>query len=370
MNVDMADLNPDVYWTVDNVNYGRKVDALRASYRNEQSHITFNYYNSAFARYDWTTEPSASFEELSALRAHQLRDNNKYIRIWYSGGADSHTMLQAFIGNGIHIDEIVIVRASPIDDFETRANNESNLRAIPYIQSIRHSIPRTRVSIVNVTADHYLDMYKNNSDWQTEVTIQDFANDPCILLGSREGIDRYTQLTMNANITELTGNDKPKLLRKDGQYYIGITDSQFNYLYWPSVKEFFLTSEMPELHAKQCYIWMETLERLYPDQAQDITHTVYSPELMTKAFRKEWYNCCRTIINYDIDLGKGWKRISPKCMIRIKEAQEHNPELLRYYLGAIKELQPSVSHYWDDFDSAITGVLAGIYTFGPYNKNN
>lgn len=358
---DIHDFNPSVYWVVAGKHYNRKTDALIASNNNEHK-VTFNYYNDQFSQYNWLEEPTESFEKLCTQRAHQLRDTSKYLRLWYSGGADSHTVLMTFLFNNIYIDEIVMVRASPIDDFDSEACRETNLRSIPFVKGIKHLIPKTKISFVNITAKQYLDHYKS-SDWQMETTVYDFADDPGILLGSRKNLDKYTDLIMHDGIVELTGGDKPKIVRQDGLYYAPIIDSVFSYLYWANCKEFFTTPEMPALHAKQCHKLKEILTRRYPTN-EDVTHEIYNAKTMDAEFKKEWYYCCRLIINYEVDFGKGWSLTTPKNQCRINDAMAKNPELLKYFMGGLKEIQPDMSYHWKKFDAGISGIMSDAYCIG------
>ena len=55
----------------------------------------------------WDVEPSASLQELYRIRAQQIRDKYDYIRLEFSGGADSTVVLYSFLNNGIFVDEIV-----------------------------------------------------------------------------------------------------------------------------------------------------------------------------------------------------------------------------------------------------------------------
>lgn len=360
------DHNPNVYWEVDGERYYRKTEALVASAQNNNSHVTFNYYNDAFSKYNWLIEPTETFEELAAMRAHQLRDSNRYIRLWYSGGADSHTMLRTFIDNNIHIDEIVAVRSSPINDFNGRANREANLRSIPYLKSIQCMIPKTKISMVDISAEQYLRYYKTEN-WHHDAIAFSFSDDPGTLLGSREAIEQFSQLKIHPGGVEVAGGDKPKIIRRDGIYYTTIVDSAFHYLYWANAKEFYTTAEFPMLHSKQCHEMKHILERWYPKD-QDITSDIYNPLTIDPEFKKEWYHCCRQIINYKVDLGKGWRLLSPKTQLRWNDAVDKHPELIKYFVGALQELQPKIQHYWKDFDGMITGVVADSYSLGPYNS--
>ena len=359
---DINDFNSDVYWTVDGKKYGRKVDALLASAQNNNSHIAFHYYSNSFKDCDWIHEPTETFKELAAERARMLRSTSRYLRLWYSGGADSHTMLLTFLLNNIYVDEIVMVRASPVNDFDGEANKETNLRSIPFIKSIQHTIPKTKISTVDITAEQYLDHYKNN-EWYLETPNYDFSDDPGILLGSRRNIEKYTNLTMNSDIIEVSGADKPRLIRKDGLFWAPIMDSQFSYLYWANSKEFFTTPEFPKLHVKQCHKLAQILRKRYPG-GEDITHDIYNGLTIDPGFKKEWYHCCRQVINYDIDFGKGWELLSPKCQWRANEAMDKNPELFKYYKGGLHELHPQLPHHWKDIKSGISGIMSGAYCIG------
>ena len=62
-----------------------------------------------FGDLDTTVEPSETWEELLKDRATQLRDELPKINIAFSGGADSYTMLNAFVSNGLHVDRNICI---------------------------------------------------------------------------------------------------------------------------------------------------------------------------------------------------------------------------------------------------------------------
>ena len=84
------------------------------------------------------------------LKSHalKLREKYKYLRLWYSGGSDSQTVLNTFVDNKIHLDEIAIVRMSPIDNFDHDSEQEQNRVAIPQVRAIANQIPKTNVTLV------------------------------------------------------------------------------------------------------------------------------------------------------------------------------------------------------------------------------
>ena len=67
-------------------------------------HVHWNYHEDVFSRALWTHEPPDDIEELYRQRALQLREQYDHLVLFYSGGADSTTILQAFIKNNIKLD--------------------------------------------------------------------------------------------------------------------------------------------------------------------------------------------------------------------------------------------------------------------------
>lgn len=363
---DIYDYNENTVYYVDGKKYIHKTDAIMASIENNMSKITFYYYNKEFEAFDWTIEPSESWAEICRQRAQQLRDSNRYLRLWYSGGADSHTVLRAFLDNNIHLDEIVMLRASPIEDFEGPACRESTERSIPYINSIRHEIPRTKISLVHLSGKDYAEYYKTD-DWFTRtIGIFDFADDPTNIMDSRANIEKYGGLKVPEGCTEITGDQKAKVIRHEGKYYFGIVDTSFNFLHWANVSNFFTTPDFPIIHSKQCHELKHIVERWYPhgNAHADIYHHLTADPY----FEIEWKDCCRTHLDIGIDYGKSVAIFSPKTLIRITEAKRHNPKLYQMFINPLRELQKELQPYWKDFAVPMDNVISNWYCLGPYNK--
>ena len=363
---DLNDYNSNTVWIVDGKKYISKTDALIASADNN-SKIDFDYYNKEFDDFDWTVEPIESFKELAKQRAQQLRDSNKYLRLWYSGGADSHTVLQTFLTNNIFLDEIVMVRTSPIDDFDGFANQETNLRSMPYINSIRYDIPNTKISLVKMFASQYLEYYKTEEWFKHTLGTYCFADDPGVLLSSRRNLEKYGNLKVPPGTVEITGNIKPKVIRHEGVYYTIKNDTNFHFLHWSNVRDFYTTHEFLKLHSKQCHELKHIVEKWYP--TGNVYDNIYNPELIDPKFKTVWYNCCRQIINPEVDFGGNNQLFSPKTLLRIQEAKEHNPELFKYFIEPLRELQKKIPNSWPDFDQPLKVVFTSFINLGPYPGN-
>ncbi len=87
-------------WTVNGKTYYYRTEALLNA--GNDVNIEYKFHRGKeFDNVKWNVEPEESWEDMMAIRAHQIRDSYRYVRVWYSGGADSHTMLKAFIDNNV-----------------------------------------------------------------------------------------------------------------------------------------------------------------------------------------------------------------------------------------------------------------------------
>jgi len=112
-----------------------------------------------YDRYDWTKEPTGTWKDTLKEHAQRLRDTHKYLRLYYSGGSDSQTILNTFIRNKIHLDEIAVVRMSPTDDFNHESEREQNEVAIPQLIELEKEIfYSTKIKFYNLG-------YKEYKDW-------------------------------------------------------------------------------------------------------------------------------------------------------------------------------------------------------------
>jgi len=110
------------------------------------------FYDKEFMQVDWKTCPTETLDELYRIRAQDIRDNNEYVILCYSGGSDSTNILETFYYNNIHIDEIVIVGALSQDPSEgSDANHNGDLyhNAFPTLKTM--NLPNTKITVVDYT---------------------------------------------------------------------------------------------------------------------------------------------------------------------------------------------------------------------------
>ena len=87
-----------------------KIKALQYATANKikRHEIVWDFSDDYFSKFDWTTEPPESLSYYYTQRCQQLRDTYDYLILYYSGGSDSHNILEHFLKNNIFVDEVVI----------------------------------------------------------------------------------------------------------------------------------------------------------------------------------------------------------------------------------------------------------------------
>ena len=116
----------NTYWEYAGTQYKTKIKAIEASGGDVHS-ISFFAFADSFYSYSWDKEPTESWEELLLERALTLREKYKYLKLWFSGGGDSTTVLNTFLRNNIYIDEIIVYRFAINDNLLKFEKNMSKL---------------------------------------------------------------------------------------------------------------------------------------------------------------------------------------------------------------------------------------------------
>lgn len=341
------DTSKNIYWTVGDEIFYNRLAALELSLKTDQE-IKFYMFEDAFDACDWTKEPEESWEELLKQRAHQLRDTQEYIRLWYSGGTDSHTMLLAFLSNGIHIDEIVMRRDSPLDNFEDEQDIEINDSAIPFIDSIKNRIPNTKITILDFGSREYSMLYKHAKQYGHDA----ISPKPLMIQEIRKVMPAGYTVDENIKYCELYGVDKPKLDVENGRFCSLSHDGTFAFESAGNQdgEYFFITPDMPKLHIKQSHMAMNYIKKHHPEYK----------DIGMKALNEQYYNhkefinnSCRYPLWKPVSLGKESNSgcfLSEKQVIIIKQMKQHRPEMYDGYMGIMSDIQVTMGEGFNDND--------------------
>jgi hypothetical protein len=228
------------YWEYAGTRYKSKLKAIEASGGDINS-IAFSAFNDSFYNFNWAIEPKESYEDLLLARALQLRDTYKYIKLFFSGGHDSTLMLNTFLNNNIHIDEIIVYRYAINDNFTNFSNYEVDHFALPFLKTLQFNIPKTKITTWDFGKD-YFDVH---------------LADKWLYTKSNFDMRHWTVPNIKGkNFCYLVGNLDPQVHYKDGRWYSSIFDTN-GLAEVASYRnhEFFYTSvDFPTLHAKQLHL--------------------------------------------------------------------------------------------------------------------
>lgn len=235
-----------------------KSDALYYASRTGEN-VTWDFHDAVYKKANWTQRPPGTLLDLYRLRAQQIRDNYDYVIVHFSGGADSWTVLDSFLSNGIHVDEISTRWA--MDERKYKSANNTDFREVnlcseyefaaePVLKQIEKSHPQTYIYV-----DDYSDAY------QRELTEADLKHGGHYIgLGTFHRFARKSPKELQAvkqglKIGVVYGFDKIQCLAKDGKFYAYFTDRFGGADLDPdrSVEAFYWNPTFPEIPILQAH---------------------------------------------------------------------------------------------------------------------
>jgi hypothetical protein len=148
-------------WISGGIAFDNKIKALEHA-TVTKSNIRFYFHDHIWRSFDKNQLGKVSLIELYKQRAIQLRDSYDYLILYYSGGSDSHNILETFLKNNIKIDEIRVRWAKPLTDgkfytpnkLDTSARNgvsEWNFLIKPELERLKLTHPEIKINIIDFT---------------------------------------------------------------------------------------------------------------------------------------------------------------------------------------------------------------------------
>jgi hypothetical protein len=232
-------INEDLgYYISNGIKFSSKVDACLYG-KTVNKPVEWIFHNDLFSKFPWNIEPTETLDQLYDKRSRELREKYDYIILSFSGGSDTNNILESFIRQGLHIDEIVtnhITDATKsttvLDPTITSAWNfaaEHNLQAVPRLKYISEKCPRTKITVLDVSQ-----VVLNSMNVFDDVDWVLHRNDH-LSIGQ---LFRYNyfhfkemknQFDKNLKIGLIVGVDKPKcVIRKDNKFCIYFPDGNVN----------------------------------------------------------------------------------------------------------------------------------------------
>jgi len=238
------------YYTCNNKITYNKIEAIHENI-SSNSPIYFHVPDS-YHKVDFSYEDDTSWIDLCKQRALQIRNNSSRLRLWFSGGCDSKFVLDLFLTNNIHIDEIITIKSGIF-----AGDYEIDDVAVPYLEKIKNKIPNTTITVYVPTAKDYLDFY-SNPNWYDHMDTPDAMHFRLNCVMSRLIMERSQQTT------EILGGDKPKLAYVNGNWYTYFLDKNTETINLDryNTVQFFIDD--PCVHRKQAQMLKKYIELNVP----------------------------------------------------------------------------------------------------------
>lgn len=324
------------YYIVGTQEFDSKIKAcFHAQSTNQDVEWYFN--NKEFKSYPWGHEPLESLDTLYDRRAQQLRDDYDYIMVSYSGGADSQNLVEAFLRQGLLIDEIVVntmekanSKYTILDKSITNPKNaaaEHHFQTIPRLKEIEKRSPKTKITI--------LDM----SDYLFESWLK--AGDASWIMDKREGLnplnvtrfnyihfnDVRKQFDKSKKIALILGVEKPRtFIHSTGRLYIRFTDRATNIITIENhisdydnatVEYFYWSPEALPILCKQAHIikkWLELNPEKQPywygkNMTADLYRIVHERELrplLYTTWNNNWWQADKATLDWYSEFDAWW----------------------------------------------------------------
>jgi hypothetical protein len=272
------------YYTVGNKTIYNKIEALMAADHGQWP--TWHFNDGVYDALDWSVEPAFDIGLMYAQRARQLREEYDYIVIFFSGGADSSTVLNSFIKNNLHVDEVVIGHPeSGLRDWDRSVAadprytvSEYYHTVVPQLKQLEIDSPSTRITINDYFQD-MIDAYKSD-DWI--VGARDYFHPSFISRYSKKSLDHVKKICESGRrVAFVYGVDKPRIAVFDNWYHCYFLDILANTSTWDleaypnaATEFFYWTPDYPLLPVKQAHLvanWLDT------DQAKKFRRVVEWP---------------------------------------------------------------------------------------------
>lgn len=239
-----------------------KLEAIEHFNRtNEFPEWEFN--RAAFDAVDWLTEPADTLSEIYSARCRQIREAYDYVILMYSGGSDSHNILQHWLSTGCKLDEIASYwnYEGSKDDLDLQ-NAEIKLVVFPMIQRLRDLGHDFRFRLI----DHSVaDLENIKSVSSIEYNINcNFSPNHLGKFTFRDSVPEWRRLiSAGKKVCLLWGVDKPQVYLDDKGHYLQFFDfidhcaspyvqNRFHLGWYDEL--FYWTPDMPEIVQKQARI--------------------------------------------------------------------------------------------------------------------
>ena len=377
------------YYKVKDVIYHNKVEALLAA--GNMHHPTWHFNDHVYDQMDWSLEPEFDVQLLYAQRARQLRESYDYVAIFFSGGADSSTVLSSFIDNGLFVDEVIVGHPeSGLRDWDKTANpdprftvNEYYHTVLPQLKQLSMHSPKTRITV----NDYFQDMIESYKSEEWIVSARDYFHPSFTSRYSKKNLTHIKKLCeAGRSVAFVYGVDKPKIAIMNNGYYCYFLDIIANTSTWDlenyttaRTEYFYWTPDLPLLPVKQAHLvanWLDQPEARKFRKAVEWPPNNYEGNQILKTL---YDRAIRQPIYPNWDLSQFQTHKSTSAISAEQDAwfftQHKNTQIHNVWTAGIRQLTSMIADQWLQKNSknqtqGLEGFISKMYFIRHINNNN
>jgi hypothetical protein len=264
---------------------------------------SFHFNDAAYSSYPTTLEPTESLSELYRKRAQQIRGQYDYVVLMYSGGSDSHAVLDAFIDGECKIDEICTTWDYPSSNQKhSHHNAEATIVVLPRIKQLQEQGLEFKFRTVDLTPLIHMAMTKLGNNFEYYVNHHMSPNNIAKHFMRDDITEWADMIAAGKRVCLVWGTEKPILEVNNNKWYFKFSDRLDNCVGHYTDKPgwfdemFFWTPDMPEIVVKQGHVVRRFCDNdqfpqpwMYQDKPTDCGYNKYVNKYLT-------YNALKCVI--------------------------------------------------------------------------
>jgi len=340
------------YYTVGQTKFYNKLQAMQQNLKTGEPIRFITPYNDT----NFSIEPGSTLPELIKDHLLELKDTYKKLKLYYSGGSDSHLILKVLIANNIQVDEIVCLKSGiPGADYEIENYAE------PVLRKFKNELRNTKISIKTPSIDNYRNFYKQGI---TKEKIQSGASGSHNHIRLIWALDFYGEEPLE-DVLHIRGLEKPKIIKHGNDYYTYFLDVDLE----PHANNYQFFSSNKKIQIKQSHMFLETYRKLDIKNEHDVWN---EEQAWNKSIGREldsqslpskelFFGIADNHIEY-----KGIKLYyqNKKEQVALRWCLENCPDLLQSWYENLEQLKDiTQNQWWNDGQPEMgsIGVFSDFY---------
>ena len=250
------------YWRCNGKNFYTKIQAISENIKSQHP-ISFEIPD-IYTANSMCSEPAETWEQIMLERALEIRLSYPYINLMYSAGCDSEAMLQTFLQNNIHLDEISVYGCGL-----GSADHEST-QAVQNLKAIKHLIPNTKISYHVTSLSEYKESYRGNK------SIYNYNGSLPHTVRLIERAEDTSVLDKGDTVINIFGKEKPTLVYVNNKWYTFYLDNCVDPRPFNDHNSIYFYSDNVKVHAKQAHMLKNYIQKNLPLNEYDSLSKIWN----------------------------------------------------------------------------------------------